>query len=59
MLAAVTSGVTSVISWVGSVVTALNTGGALAALLPLFGVGIAVSAVLLGVKVIRSLVWGA
>lgn len=60
MLDAVTSGVTAVIGWVGDVVAALTAeSGDLAALLPLFGVGIAVSAVLLGVKVIRSLVWGA
>ena len=61
MLAAVTSGITSVISWVGSVITALtdSTDGALYALLPLFAIGIAVSAVLLGIKIIKSVVWGA
>lgn len=60
MLASVTSGVTSVIGWIGEVVTALTVeSGDLAGLLPLFGVGIAISAVLLGVKVIKSIVWGA
>lgn len=58
MMDSVTTGVTSVIGWVGDVVTAL-TSGELSALLPLFGVGIAVSAVLLGVKMIKGLVWGA
>ena len=60
MLTAVTDGISSVISWVGSVVTALvGESGALAPLLPLFAIGIAVSGVLLGIRVIRGLIWGA
>lgn len=60
MLDAVTSGMSSVLSWVGSVITALtSTTGALNALLPLFAIGIAISAVLLGIKIIKSVVWGA
>lgn len=60
MLASITSGVTTVIGWIGSVVTALvGSEGALADLLPLFAVGIACSAVFFGVKAIKSLVWGA
>lgn len=60
MLESVTSGITTVISWVGSVINALiGDNGALAALLPLFAIGIAISAVLLGVKLIKSVVWGA
>lgn len=60
MLEAVSTGVTSVIGWVGDVVSAMTTeAGELGELLPLFGIGIAVSAVLLGVKVIKSIVWGA
>lgn len=60
MLTAVGEGITSVISWVGSVVTALvGENGALAPLLPLFAIGVAVSGVLLGIKVIRGLIWGA
>lgn len=59
MLAAVTSGIDTVISWVGSVITALTgENGALSELLPLFAVGIAVSAVLLGIRLIRSVTWG-
>lgn len=58
MIEAVTTGLTTVIGWIGSVVTAITTGG-LSALLPLFAIGIAISAVLLGVKVIKSIVWGA
>lgn len=60
MLDAVTSGITTVISWVGSVVTALvGASGALKDLLPLFAIGVAISAILLGIKVIRGLIWGA
>ena len=62
MLDAVTSAISSVLSWIGSFISALVTGGttpgALHDLLPLFAVGIAISAVLLGVKVVKSVVWG-
>ena len=60
MLEAVGSAMTSVLGWVGTVITALlGECGQLAELLPVFAVGIAISAVLLGVKIIRSIVWGA
>lgn len=60
MLEAVGSAMTTVIGWVGTVVTALvGEGGQLAELLPLFAIGIAISAVLLGIKIVRSLIWGA
>jgi hypothetical protein len=60
MLAAVTSGLTTVINWVGTVITAITgENGALAPLLPLFAIGIAISVVFLGIKAIRSIVWGA
>lgn len=60
MLQAVTSGLTTVISWVGTVVESLVTeAGALGELLPLFAIGVAISAVMLGIKVIRGLIWGA
>lgn len=58
MVAAVTSAITTVIGWVGTVITSITTGD-LADLLPLFAVGIAISALLLGVKIIKSVVWGA
>lgn len=49
MIAEITSALTTVISWVGSVVTALVTEtGALHALLPLLAIGIAISALSLG-----------
>lgn len=60
MLAAVTDAISTVITWVGTVITALTSStGALYNLLPLFAIGIAISAVLLGVKIIKSVVWGA
>lgn len=59
MLEAVTSALSTALTWVGSVVSALVTEtGALYALLPLFGIGVAISAIMLGVKVIKSFVWG-
>lgn len=60
MLAAVTSGLETVIGWIGTVITAITgEAGALKELLPLFAVGIAISVVFLGVKAIKSIVWGA
>ena len=57
MMAAVTSALTTVISWCGTVVTAVLS-GELADLLPLLAVGVAVSALMLGVKCIKSFAWG-
>lgn len=60
MLEAVTSAISTVITWVGTVITAMTAeSGALAPLLPLFAIGVAISAVLLGVRVIKSIIWGA
>ena len=60
MLANVTDALGTVIDWVGTVVNSLTaTDGDLAPLLPLLAVGIAVSALMLGVRAIRSFTWGA
>lgn len=60
MLDAVTTGLGTVIGWVGTVVTELTTAsGKLNALLPLLAIGVAVSALMLGIKAIRSFIWGA
>lgn len=60
MLEAVGSGITTVIGWVKNVVDALvTTDGALSALMPLFVISIAISAIMLGVKIVRGIVWGA
>lgn len=59
MFEAVTTGITSVIGWIGTVVSALVTeAGQLNELLPLFAIGISISAVMLGIKAIRSITWG-
>lgn len=59
MLAEVTTALGTVISWVGDVVTALTgESGELSSLLPLMAVGIAISALMLGVKAIKSFAWG-
>lgn len=60
MLAAITSGLTQIITWFGTVIQALlGTEGALAPLLPLLVIGICISLVLLSVKLIRKVSWGA
>lgn len=60
MLEAVSSAINTVIGWVGIVIDALLTAdGELYALLPLFAVGIAVSGIFLGVKIVKSFIWGA
>lgn len=59
MLEAVTSSITTVLDWIGTVITSLtSTGGDLAPLLPLLAIGIAISAVMFGIKAIRSVTWG-
>lgn len=60
MLEAVTSALTVVIGWVGTVVSALvGESGKLKELLPLLAIGVAISALMLGVKAIKSFIWGA
>lgn len=59
MLESVTNALTTVIDWVGTVVSALTTtDGKLSALLPLLAIGVAISALMLGVKAIKSFAWG-
>lgn len=59
MLEAVTTGIGTVIGWVGSVVDSLLAeSGALDELLPLFAIGVSISAILLGVRIIKSFIWG-
>lgn len=57
MMESVTTALGTVISWVGTVVEAI-TSGELSALLPLLAVGVAISALMLGVKAIKSFAWG-
>lgn len=59
MIAEVTTALGTVIEWVGTVITALTgDSGALAPLLPLFAVGISISALMLAVKVLKGFTWG-
>lgn len=59
MMEAITTALGTVIDWVGTVVTALvGAEGALKDLLPLMAIGIAISALMLGVKAIKSFAWG-
>ena len=59
MIASITSALSSVIGWIGQVVGAITgTEGALAELLPIFGIGIAVTVVMLGIRVLRGFTWG-
>lgn len=60
MIAAVTSALTTVIQWIGTVVTSLvgDTGG-LSDLLPLFAIGIAVAVVRMAIRSVRDITWGA
>lgn len=60
MLAAVTSALTQVLTWIGTVVTSITgASGDLKELLPLFAIGIAISVFLFGIKAIKSIIWGA
>lgn len=59
MIAAVTTALGTVIDWCGTVLSAVTTeAGALADLLPLWAVGIAISALMLGIRVMRGFAWG-
>lgn len=60
MVEAVTTSLGTVIGWVGTVVDSLvATEGQLNALLPLLAIGIAISALMLGIRALRSFAWGA
>lgn len=59
MVEAITSNLTVVIGWIGTVLDAVvGAEGQLAELKGLFALGIVVSVILLGVKVLRSFTWG-
>lgn len=60
MLVEISSVFTQVITWLGEFLTAL-TGetGALAALWPLMAISIGVSVLMVCIKIVRRIVWGA
>lgn len=60
MIEAVTTGLSTVIGWVGTVITALTSAeGDLAALLPLLAIGVSVTVISMAIGTIRSFTWGA
>lgn len=60
MMTAVTTALGTVIEWVSTVVKALtSSGGQLSELLPLFAIGIAISAFMFALAGIRRVTWGA
>lgn len=59
ILSVLGSTLTQVISWIGSVITALvGDSGAFKALMPLVFIGVALALIFAGVRAIRKLVWG-
>lgn len=62
MITAVGNALSSMITWLGTFITSLVTGGetpgALNALLPLFAIGIAASLCMFAMKMIRKVTWG-
>lgn len=59
LITAVGNGLNTVIGWIGTVLTSLlGAEGALNPLLPLVAIGVAISAIMLTVKVIKTFAWG-
>lgn len=59
MIEAVTTALGTVIGWIGTVITSITSStGQLKELLPLFAVGIAISALMFGIRAIKSVIWG-
>lgn len=60
MLTAIGDVFTQLITWVGNFVTALTgQAGVLKDLLPIFAIGIGISLLLVCVKIVRKVCWGA
>lgn len=60
MLDAITTALTSVLSWFGTVVTSITSStGALYPLLPVFAIGIAIAITYAVIRLVRSVAWGA
>lgn len=59
MIESVTNSLGTIIDWIGTILTSLTgEAGELAALWPLMAIGIGISVLFLGVKVIKSFTWG-
>lgn len=60
MIAAIGDAFNGVMGWVGDFVTALTTSdGVLNDMLPVFVLGIGVSLLMLGIRAVKSMTWGA
>lgn len=60
MIEAIGSALTSMLGWLGNVVSAVVTAdGELSALLPVFALAVAGTAVMFGIRVLRGFTWGA
>lgn len=60
MLAEISTVFTQVITWLGEFLTALTgTDGALKALFPLLAISVGISLLLICIKVVRRIIWGA
>lgn len=60
LMSSVTSALTTVLEWFGTIIgELLASDGALNPLWPLLAIGIAITLVFVGVKVVRSFTWGA
>lgn len=57
VMGAIGDGVTAVIGYAGSVVTAITSGG-LSALLPVIGMAVGIGLVGWGIHTVKSLTWG-
>lgn len=56
---AITSALSQLLTWLGTVITSLLGSGELSPLLPLFAVTVAISLVMLTVRIARTFAWGA
>ena len=56
---AITTALTQIITWIGTVLESIVGEGALQSLLPLFAITIAISLIMLAVRVVKTFTWGA
>lgn len=59
MYTAITNALSEIIKWLGTVISAVVGEGALQSLLPLWAITIAISLIMLAVRVMRTFAWGA
>lgn len=56
---AITAALTQLLTWLGTILGSLLSGGDLSTLLPLFAITVAISLIMLAVRVARTFAWGA